>query len=426
VRYAFGSYVFDPERWTLSSHGVAMPMMQKTAALLAVLLENAGRLVSKAEILDAVWPDEDVIEANLAQHVFLIRQIFSAHSPGQSFIATHASRGYRFVAPVRTIVDEPDRSPAWREYARGLFYADRRTDASLERALHHFARAVELEPGNAAVHSGIALCHVLRAEYLFAEPAAFELGREAASRAIELDPQRIDAWLARGDVALFRDWDPAAARESYERALWLDPTASRTRMFLGWLYAITGEFERGVRETETGLGADPSSLELQTMLGVLELMRGSFATAAALCDEVLTLDPTHVLARYYRRAAMAYGDAPDAALREFAQEPARPEYEQQAVAIAGYAAARCGESDEALHFLGELTGRRRFRYVSPLNVALILTGLQRHDEAKRELERAAFGADAWAIFLPHHPVLARVPGAKPAIDYVLKMPRATF
>ena len=141
MRYAFGSYVFDPERWTLSSHGVAMPMMQKTAALLAVLLENAGRLVSKAEILDAVWPDEDVIEANLAQHVFLIRQIFSAHSPGQSFIATHASRGYRFVAPVRTIVDEPDRSPAWREYARGLFYADRRTDASLERALHHFAPA---------------------------------------------------------------------------------------------------------------------------------------------------------------------------------------------------------------------------------------------------------------------------------------------
>jgi DNA-binding winged helix-turn-helix (wHTH) protein len=63
VRYAFGSYTFDPQRLSLYCHGVALPIKPKTAGLLAYFLQRPGEIVTKAEIMDALWLDADVTEA---------------------------------------------------------------------------------------------------------------------------------------------------------------------------------------------------------------------------------------------------------------------------------------------------------------------------------------------------------------------------
>ncbi len=407
--YAFGSFTFDPQVLSLYCHGVALPIKPKTASLLAFFLQHPGELVTKAELMDALWPDADVTEANLTQHVFLMRQIFSAHSPHETFVVTQAAHGYRFVAPVQPIGKEPWRRSGWREYSRGRFYADQRTDASLELGLQYFQRAFAIDARNADALSGIAFCHVLRAEYLLAAPDVLEFGRAAAQKALELDPDHAEAHLAMGDVHVFRDWDPVRAQQSYERALWRNPSSSRVRYFRAWLFGITGEFDRGVHEIEMAIGRDPYSLELQTVLAVLELMRGEFEACVEACDDVLALDPTNAHARFYRRAALAYGGAPREALEAFLnEEPA--EHRQQAIGIAGYAAGLCGDTREARRMLAMLTDRRSFAYVSPFNVAHVLLGLGREAEAIVELERGVRERDSWSIFLPSHRILSRVNG----------------
>lgn len=412
MRYGFAAFTFDSDRLSLTCHGVALPLKPKTAALLGYFLEHPGRTITKTELMDALWRDEDVTEANLTQHVFLLRRLLAAHSPGETFVVTQSAKGYRFVAPVRVLSGEPGRRPGWREYARGRYYADQRTNESLASALRCFQSAREIDPANQDALAGIAFCHALRAEYLFDAPDAFEAARDAAVAALAIEPDHVEGLLALGDVQLFRDRHPDAALASYERALWRDPGSVRVCVFRAWLFGITGRFETGTRELETALGREPYSLEVQTTLAVLDLMRGAYADAIARCDEVLAFDPSHVQVRYYRRAALAYGDAPEEALAAFEAEEPIDAYRQQSVAVAGYAAGRCGNVAVAERMLDLLTGGETFGYVSALNLAHVLLGLKRTDEAIAVLERGVRNGDSWAIFLPHHPLLGKLKGIR--------------
>jgi tetratricopeptide (TPR) repeat protein len=372
--------------------------------------------------MDALWPDDDASEANLVQHVFLMRQLFAAHSPDQTFVVTHHAQGYRFVAPVRTIAADSRRGAGWREYARGRFYADQRTQASLKIALQAFEEARIADPANAAPFSGIASCHALRAEYLFAPSSTLESARAAAMQALAIDPSDVEGHLALGDVSLFRDWNLAQALAAYERALWLDSSNSRARILRAWLFGISGDYDRGVLEVETALAREPYSLELLTMLGVLELMRGEFSASLKHCEGVLQLDPGYRLARYYRRAALAYGDHPDAAFAEFDEDGEDGEYLQQSLAIGGYAAGRCNHIEKAERTLETLSGGKSFAYVSAVNVAHVLLGLGRPAEAVHELARGVDERDAWSVFIPEHPLFRDLPGMQDVARRVFPTP----
>jgi TolB-like protein/DNA-binding winged helix-turn-helix (wHTH) protein len=83
--------------------------------VLSVLMDRPGELVSKNEIMRAVWPNVVVDEHNLTVQISVLRRILDADRPNGSCIQTVSGRGYRFVVPVtRTRVDgeTPDHSPA--------------------------------------------------------------------------------------------------------------------------------------------------------------------------------------------------------------------------------------------------------------------------------------------------------------------------
>jgi DNA-binding winged helix-turn-helix (wHTH) protein/PAS domain-containing protein len=84
------------------------PIAIKAKALdtLVLLVQHAGRLLEKEELMNRLWPDTAVEEANLTQNVFEVRKALGEVPGEQRFIATVARRGYRFVAEVRAIGDE--------------------------------------------------------------------------------------------------------------------------------------------------------------------------------------------------------------------------------------------------------------------------------------------------------------------------------
>ena len=69
--------------------------------ILLLLLRRAGRIATREELIAAVWPDVWVEEANLTQNIFLLRKALG--DDGATYIRTEPGRGYRFVAPVRTV-----------------------------------------------------------------------------------------------------------------------------------------------------------------------------------------------------------------------------------------------------------------------------------------------------------------------------------
>ena len=97
--YAFGPYVLDRTQWRLSHDDRVVPLPPKALALLLLLVENHGRLVTKTEVLAKLWEGTFVEEANVAFYVAMVRKALSQPA-GTTYIETIKTRGYRFVAPV--------------------------------------------------------------------------------------------------------------------------------------------------------------------------------------------------------------------------------------------------------------------------------------------------------------------------------------
>jgi DNA-binding winged helix-turn-helix (wHTH) protein/pimeloyl-ACP methyl ester carboxylesterase len=101
--YRFGPFVLDVGERLLLRDTSAITLRGKVFDALCVLVENAGRLVRKEELLSAIWPDSVVEENNLTQSVSILRKALGEGATGQFYIETIPRIGYRFVANVTPV-----------------------------------------------------------------------------------------------------------------------------------------------------------------------------------------------------------------------------------------------------------------------------------------------------------------------------------
>jgi DNA-binding winged helix-turn-helix (wHTH) protein/TolB-like protein len=100
IDLVFGSYRLCPRRRRLEYNGKPLPVTAKAFDTLLAMLERPGEVVSKDDLMLAVWPDTIVEENNLIQQISHLRKLLNEHSAGSDFILTVPGRGYSFVANV--------------------------------------------------------------------------------------------------------------------------------------------------------------------------------------------------------------------------------------------------------------------------------------------------------------------------------------
>lgn len=101
--YRFADCELDPREHRLLVHGQPVTLTPKVFETLALLVERAGHVVSKDELMAALWPRGFVHESNLTKHIWLIRRALGAGDDDARFIETVPKLGYRFVAPVQKV-----------------------------------------------------------------------------------------------------------------------------------------------------------------------------------------------------------------------------------------------------------------------------------------------------------------------------------
>src|SRR5512136_59210 len=114
--YQFGPFHLDAGEHRLLRHGVEVPLQLKAFETLCILVERAGRLLTKEDLLSQVWPGTMVEENNLNKNISLLRKALGERATGECYIETVPRVGYRFNAPV-TNVGPGAASPAARENA---------------------------------------------------------------------------------------------------------------------------------------------------------------------------------------------------------------------------------------------------------------------------------------------------------------------
>src|SRR5258708_6109704 len=101
--YRFGQFVLDPRKRTLSRAGSPVSLTPKAFDVLTFLAQNPHRLVTKEELLQAVWGDTFVEEGNLTQYISHLRKALDDNSEDTRLIVTIARKGYQFTGAVAVI-----------------------------------------------------------------------------------------------------------------------------------------------------------------------------------------------------------------------------------------------------------------------------------------------------------------------------------
>jgi len=105
--YTFGRFRLDPVRRCLTRNGRPIDLSSRIFDTLLYLVENPNRLIGKDELLNAVWYDRFVGQANLCQTIFVLRKALREAGEEKNLIATISGRGYRLATAVLEVEGRP-------------------------------------------------------------------------------------------------------------------------------------------------------------------------------------------------------------------------------------------------------------------------------------------------------------------------------
>jgi DNA-binding winged helix-turn-helix (wHTH) protein/TolB-like protein/Tfp pilus assembly protein PilF len=106
--YQFGPFRIDAEKRMLLREGEALPLKPKAFDTLLVLVQHHGEVLEKDVLMDMLWPDSDVEESNLPQHISTLRKTLGEGPNERRYIVTVPGRGYRFAAEVEEFDESQD------------------------------------------------------------------------------------------------------------------------------------------------------------------------------------------------------------------------------------------------------------------------------------------------------------------------------
>jgi adenylate cyclase len=416
--FRFGNFAFDAMRRLLFRGTQAAPVPERLALILTQLLQANGRVVTKESLAVSVWPDEAVSDANLVQHVYMLRRLLGDTKKPHTHILAAPRRGYRFTMPVHVAVPSLDETlgagaaqvreielegdfDAFRNYCQGSFSLAKRTALDLRRALEFFERALALTPAYVPALIGLARAHSLLGSYWHAPPAAtFPHAAQAIERALAIEPNNAVAHAVKSGMLCFGHWEWERAREEIEIAIALNPGSPLVRTSAAWTDVCAGRYEDALAQARLGLALDPSSLLNQLLVARVLLHSGKYDYATALMTNIVEADATFYVARRYRAQAHLLGGDPARALDDLQKLPqAQGEDAAFRLPMIGRAYADLGEKARAKDVLDTLLGLSHSEYVAFWNLAIVATGIGLYEDALTYLETAYERHEATLPFL---------------------------
>lgn len=177
---------------------------------------------------------------------------------------------------------------AYLAFLRGVFHAERYNPGDLDIAEGHFGRAVEIDPGYAKGHWGLAKLCTFRGQAGVLTPSeARAKCRPHVERALELDPFLPEAHLGLAAIQTWQHYDFETARPSFERAIELNPSYAEAHMFYSHYLGIVGELEASTEHMRRALELDPLNAFLLGLYSIQLYMVEDYERAVEIAEASL-------------------------------------------------------------------------------------------------------------------------------------------
>ncbi len=299
---------------------------------------------------------------------------------------------------------------AYQLYLKGRYHWNRRVPGSVGKAMEFFKQALDLDPNYALAYAGLADCYILPGYYAMAAPKdVMPLGKAAALRALEIDPNLAEAHTSLGTIAAVYEFNWPEAEAYFRRALEENPNYSIARYWYGiFALAPQGRLDEALRETKKGRELDPLSPAPSSAVGMMICYQRDYDRAIKELQKTLDLDPNFAVGNlylgkiYYEQGRTAEGIA--------ALQKARDVMGDSPVIIGvlGYYLAESGDREGAQKLLDRLNELAAQRYVPAQPYALIYSGLGENDLAFEWLEKAYGEQSSLLIWLKIDPTFDRL------------------
>lgn len=285
-------------------------------------------------------------------------------------------------------------------YLKGRHFWNQR-GPGLKKAIDFFQRALNEEPTYAPAWAGLADAYALLGFYGISAPNdVMPKAKEAAYKAVGLDPDLALPHASLGYVHVMYDWNWEQAEKEFQLALKLDSAYGPARYWHTTLALMQGQWDAAVAELRLGLECDPLSIYMQAHLGVALFYAGRWMESVRECSKALEWDPNFLSARITLGAAYFYQSRIDEAIRELEGAVEGSGRDQWALAYLGAVYAASGRYALAENIVREFEERRKREYISGLHIATVYVQLGRTDEAIQWLE-VAYRERASFMFAMH-------------------------
>jgi tetratricopeptide (TPR) repeat protein len=292
--FRFGDFDLSPAERQLFRGADEIALPPKTFDALLLLVRNAERLVRREELIDALWPDTHVTDANLTNVIVALRKVLGRHA-----IQTVSKFGYRFCLPV---LGEPGIHHAtYTTFLEAKELANLRSLDSMARARDLFALCIAEDPGFATAWAWLGRCSRFLDKFKGGSAVNLDLAQAALRRALAIDPHLACAHHFYTQLQIDLGESRAAAVRLVQR---LVARGDEPESFAGLVHALRfcGLLEESAAAHQRAIALDPAMV---TSVPHTHFLRGDYQA---------TLD-TYAATRYYLDAAAwaALGDTTRAA-----------------------------------------------------------------------------------------------------------------
>lgn len=331
--YEFGSFRLDVERLLLLHRNEPVPLGPKVVETLLALIEHPGEVLPKNELIERIWPEGYVEEANLAQNIYVLRKTLRSLASLDA-IETVPRRGYRFAVGVRrsgrtaalptagaarrrwigataaaafamvcavffTLAATHRSTSAGlssegaRVYEIGRYYWNLRTRVGVERSLDYFAQVIRTDPRDARGYAALADANAIMGDYKYGgqKPHVyFSRARSYARLALSLDSNSSEAHAALGLINMDAH-DLGSAIGELQRAIALDPANGPAHEWYGVALIQQGNLRSAFAQLQIAGELDPLSVSTSAWLGNAAYLDRHFSEAIAYSRQALDLSP---------------------------------------------------------------------------------------------------------------------------------------
>jgi serine/threonine-protein kinase len=366
------------------------------------VLREGSRLKVTAQLIDGLtdrhlWADSyereirGVMELQNDIAVAIARQVGLTLTPEANRSLLAASR--------------PVLPAAFDAYVRGRHAWDKRTEGDLREAIRDFQASIDADPTYAPAYAGMADAYGQLGYGSYVAPEeSFPRAREAATRALELNPTLAEPHAALGYALMYYDWDFAKAEAEFRRAIELNPNYAIAHQW--YAYLLTAR-ERPASEPEREItrakALDPLSVPINIDQAYILHYYQRNEDALRSVRLALEMNPSYPpayfwLGRIYT-AQRQYEEA-ESALQKIG--PLRTW--TPAMAALGYLYGKSGRAREASGILDEFDSLARSgRYASGYAIAVVHAGLGDRERALTALEAAYRERSHWLVWLKRDP-----------------------